>query len=302
MKLLVTGSGQWTEEQLNTIRSYGHTVFFQQMESDELSCPYEQVEGIVCNGLFLHHDIKKFSNLSFVQLTSAGYDRVPLSYIHEKQIAIYNARGVYSIPMAEFALCGILQLYKQSQFFYNNQKEYKWNKNRSLLELSGKTACILGCGSVGGECAKRLAAFGVTVNGVDITPFDSPYFEKMVGLDELDNLLPESDIVILCLPLTAETEHFFNRERFGYMKQGSVLINIARGKIVDTDALLSALQTTLRGAVLDVFEEEPLCETSPLWDRENVILTPHNSFVSEQNNQRLFDILCRNLKNHEEKI
>ena len=121
MKLLITGAWRCTPEQLNVLRSKGHEITFMQNEMDELPCPYEEVEGIICNGLFLHHPIEKFTSLRFVQLTSAGFDRMPMDYAKAHTIAVYNARGVYSVPMAEFAVCGVLQLYKQSRFFMQNQ-------------------------------------------------------------------------------------------------------------------------------------------------------------------------------------
>ena len=105
--------------------------------------------GSYLQRLFLSHPIEKFTNLRYIQLTSAGFDRVPMEYVKVHNIEIRNARGVYSIPMAEFALCGVLQLYKQSRFFMENQKARTWEKHRRLLELSGKTVCIIGCGSVG---------------------------------------------------------------------------------------------------------------------------------------------------------
>lgn len=298
MNCLITGAVSCTDKLTQLLKSLGHEVHFLQDEKAPISLPYEEVQAVFSNGLFLHHDICWFKNLRYIQLTSAGFDRVPMDYVKEHNITIHNARGVYSVPMAEFALSGILQLYKQSKWFYDNQKEHLWNKNRSLMELSGKTACILGCGSVGSECAKRLSVFGVTVRGMDITPFKSPFFETMVGLEKLDNLLQKSDIVVLCLPLTSETTHLFDTKRLSLMKKGSVLVNIARGKIVETEALITALKTTLRGAVLDVFEQEPLPEDSPLWDMENVILTPHNSFVGEGNSERLFEVIKNNLESY----
>lgn len=133
-----------------------HKVVFMQWENGELPCEYEWIEGIVGNGIFLSHSIEKFEKLSYIQLTSAGYDRVPMDYVKEHHIEIYNARGVYSIPMAEFAIGGVLQLYKQARIFSNNQKNHQWIKRRGLLELNEKSVCIIGCGSVGTECAKRF--------------------------------------------------------------------------------------------------------------------------------------------------
>ena len=296
MKLLITGAWKCTSEQLNQIEAMGHSIVFMQNEKDELPCSYEEVEGVICNGLFLSHPIEKFISLRYIQLTSAGFDRVPMDYVQAHGIAIHNARGVYSIPMAEFAISGVLQLYKQSRFFYENQKKSVWEKHRNVLELYGKTVCIVGCGNVGTECAKRFQAFGCKVLGVDLYPREDIAYEKMYALANLDEVLSQADVVVLILPLTEETRYMMNEQRFAKMKDDSVLVNIARGAVVDEQALLKALDEKLLGAVLDVFEEEPLSADNPLWKKGNVILTPHNSFVGDGNIQRLNQVILRTLK------
>lgn len=295
MNLLITGAWGDAKKYVERLEREGHCVKFLQFEKDELPCEYEWVEGVICNGLFLSHPIGRFVNLKYIQLTSAGFDRVPMEYVKENHIEIHNARGVYSIPMAEFAIFGVMQLYKQSKFFLKNQKEHTWEKNRELLELFGKKVCILGCGSVGTECAKRFRALGCEVTGIDLFVRTDENYSTILGLNKLNIVLPESDIVVLTLPLTEETKHLMNDEKFSAMKDGAVLVNIARGGIVDTNALIRAL-SRLGGAVLDVFEEEPLGTDSPLWDMENVIVTPHNSFVGEGNGERLSDVIVESLK------
>lgn len=296
MKLLVTGALKCMPSDIRLLESLGHTVVFMQDEKGDLPCNAEEIEGVICNGLFLYYDITQFKNLKYIQLTSAGFDRVPMEYIKERNIKIFNARGVYSIPMAEFAVSGVLQLYKQSRYFYDNQEKHKWEKHRELLELYGKTVSIVGCGSVGTECAKRFGVFGCHIIGVDASPYDSKDYEEMVSLDRFDEVLCKSDVVVLTLPLLKETYHLMNSERFLKMKKGAYLVNIARGAIVDTSALIKALEDRLGGALLDVFEEEPLGEDSHLWDVENVIVTPHNSFVGERNGERLWKVVKSNLE------
>ena len=295
MNLLITGAWGDAKKYVERLEREGHCVKFLQFEKDELPCEYEWVEGVICNGLFLSPPIGRFVNLKYIQLTSAGFDRVPMEYVKENHIEIHNARGVYSIPMVEFAIFGVMQLYKQSKFFLKNQKEHTWEKNRELLELFGKKVCILGCGSVGTECAKRFRALGCEVTGIDLFVRTDENYSTILGLNKLNIVLPESDIVVLTLPLTEETKHLMNDEKFSAMKDGAVLVNIARGGIVDTNALIRAL-SRLGGAVLDVFEEEPLGTDSPLWDMENVIVTPHNSFVGEGNGERLSDVIVESLK------
>ena len=297
MNILITGAWQEAEKSINTIEIMGHKVLFLQYEKDELPCDYEWVEGVICNGLFLHHSIEKFINLKYIQLTSAGYDRVPMEYVYEHNIKINNARGVYSIPMAEFAIAGVLQLYKHMDRFAENQKDALWNKERNLLELFGKTVCIVGCGNVGTECAKRFKAFGCNVDGVDIVTREDKNYSRIELIDNIDEVLVCSDIVVLTLPLTERTFHIMNKDRFEKMKKESVLVNIARGAVVDSTALIEALDNKkLGGAVLDVFEEEPLDEKNRLWSMKNVIVTPHNSFVGDGNGERLSNVIIDSLK------
>ena len=294
MNLLVTGAWSDGKNCISELEAMGHNVTFMQYEKDALPCDYEWVEGVICNGLFLTHQIEKFINLKYIQLTSAGFDRVDMNYVKAHNIEIHNARGVYSIPMAEFAICGVLQLYKQAAFFRENQRNHLWEKHRGLLELAGKNVLIVGCGSVGNECAKRFKAFGCTITGVDLYPREDSLYSEILPLDKLDEALRQADVAILTLPLTEQTRHLIDESKLSLMKDGATLVNIARGAIIDTNALQNHIDR-FTGAVLDVFEEEPLNENCPLWDKQNIILTPHNSFVGEGNGGRLREIIIRNL-------
>lgn len=295
MEFLVTGAWKHTEDQLKRIQDMGHSVAVLQDESKEIPIPYENIEGVICNSLFLYHDISKFTSLRYIQLTSAGLDRVPLDYIKKHSIDLYNARGVYSIPMAEFAVFGVLQLYKRGVFFLNNQRKSTWEKHRGLVELYGKTVCIIGCGSVGTECAKRFAAFGCAVIGVDKFPRADDAYQKIYPIEETKTILTNADIVILTLPLDEQTRHFIGKEELNMMREGTVVVNIARGAIIDTEALLEQLADRRLFAVLDVFENEPLDADSPLWGMDHVVLTPHNSYVGENNADRLWNVILDNL-------
>lgn len=296
MKLLLTGAFKCTDEQIEYLKSLGHDIVFFGDEREKLDFDVSDIEGVICNGLFVYNDIEQFRSLKYIQLTSAGFDRVPMDYIKQHGIEIHNARGVYSVPMAEFALTGILQLVKQSRFFYENQKQHIWEKSRTLGELAGKTAVILGAGNIGSEVAKRLKAFDVTVVGIDITTDQRPYFDKIELLNNLDEQLKTADIVVLTLPLTDDTKGMFDKSKFDLMKNSCIFVNIARGQLVVENDLIDALSNKkISGAVLDVFETEPLEKTSPLWDMDNVIITPHNSFVGVGNTERLSKIIFENI-------
>lgn len=297
MNLLVTGAWQQAKDYIPQLERMGHQVYFLQYEKDELPCDYSWAEGVICNGLFLYHPIERFTSLRYIQVTSAGLDRVPLEYISEKKIELHNARGVYSIPMAEFAIGGVLQLYKQFSFFGRNQEKHIWEKNRHLQELYGKTVCIVGCGSVGTECAKRFQAFGCRVIGIATSNREQLYFDIIKSMDALDEILPEADILILAIPLNDSTVNIISSERIELMKSTAVIVNIARGAVIEQEKLAEALyRRRIWGAVLDVFEDEPLLENSNLWNCPNTILTPHNSFVGENNQERLNNSILSTLE------
>lgn len=295
MNLLITGAFSWTEEQMAYLKSLGWHLFYTEREDTAVDFDPSSIDAVICNWFFVNHDIKEFKKLKYIQLLSAGMDRVPMKYVNEHGIQIFNARGVYSIPMAEFALCGVLQLLKDSKGFYCKQTLAQWDKNRHILELHGRTVSVIGTGSVGRECARVFRTFTDQLYGVDLVPSEIPNFKRVQPIEHLDQVLAVSDIVIATLPLTDRTQSMFNKERFASMKQGAIFVNISRGGVVDEAALLDALKENLYGAVLDVFQSEPLDSNSAFWGCNNVILTPHNSFVSEHNSDRMWNVIKENI-------
>lgn len=296
MKLLLTGAFNYTEEQLNILKSGGFEITFVQNELEPVGIDCSQFDAVVCNNLFKMNPPENFTSLKAVQLTSAGFDRAPIGYFAGKGIALFNARGVYSTPMAEWVILKILEIYKKTQDFYTQQKKKVWQKRRDLREIAQKRVLIIGTGSVGLECARRLKAFDAKVLGADIYDSNSPYIDEFYPMEALGDVLKTADIVVLTLPLTDKTRGLFGAELFSLMKEDSVLINVARGAIIDSQALEDTLsQGRLLGVALDVFEEEPLPEGSPLWADPRVIITPHNSFVSDGNADRMFGLIYKNL-------
>ncbi|HHU75030.1 MAG TPA: glycosyltransferase [Clostridiales bacterium] len=298
MKLLLTGAFSYTAEQIKELGTIVGEVVYMKDEREEITFDVSDIDIVVCNNLFLYHPIEQFKQVKLIQLTSAGFDRVPMDYIKSKKIPVENAKGVYSIPMAEWVILMILQFYKKSKNFHWNQWNHQWVKQRDLLELSGKTAIIVGFGSVGREVAKRLRPFDLTIIGIDLTLMESDLADEFYTFDQVDQVLDRADILILALPLTPETYRFINRERLSKLKRTCILINVSRGAIIDEKALIVALyKKQLYGVALDVFEEEPLNRESPLWEFENVIITPHNSYVSEQVGNRLYTLMKNNISN-----
>lgn len=256
----------------------------------------EEIEGIVCNYFFVYNDISLFPNLKFIQLTSVGLDRIPLCKIKERGIRVCTAEDAYAVPMAEWAVCKLLEIYKYSTFFNKNKVEKTWVKNRNIRELSGRTIAIIGFGNVGRNIAKRLKGFDVFIFSVDICEDKSGLSDQFLCVKDIEAALRKADVIFLTLPITEETYHIIDAKMLGIMKNDAVLINVSRGQLIDEDALIEYLdEGKFLGLALDVFENEPLCTGSKMWDYERVIISPHNSFVGNGNQERLFTILIKNL-------
>lgn len=298
MNLLLTGCFNYSKVQIDELRTLGYHVYFMQQEAEALPLSPADVDVTVCNGLFLSHDIEEFTRLQLVQLTSAGFDRVPVERIKERGIALHNARGVYSVPMAEWALFRVLEYYKQGWFFREEQATHRWTKHRGLREIAGTKVAIIGAGSVGQEVAKRFQAMGAKTIGYDIHTNPTPGFDEMRLTEALSDSVAEMDVVVVTAPLLPSTQGLVSRSVLEAMKHGAMLVNIARGGLIDQQALTDVLSRRKDlYAALDVFEAEPLPQDSPLWDLPNVALSPHNSFVSDGNNRRMFGVIYDNLKN-----
>lgn len=298
MNLLLTGCFKYSEEQMETLRSLGYAIYFMQQEKEELPLAASEIVATICNGLFLSHDIDEFNKLKFIQLTSAGFDRVPVDKIKARGIELYNARGVYSTPMAEWAMFHVLMHYKQGWFFKQEQNAGRWTKHRGLREVAGTKVAVVGAGNVGQDVAKRFQSFGAETTGFDIHTNETPYFDRIALTETLKESIGEFDVVIVTAPLLPSTKGLISREVLCSMKENAILVNIARGGLIDEQAMREVLtERKDLFAALDVFETEPLEEDSPLWKMENVAISPHISFVSDGNNARMFNVMYNNLKN-----
>ncbi|MDR0406408.1 MAG: hydroxyacid dehydrogenase [Clostridiales bacterium] len=297
MKLLLTGAFHYSETQIERLKTLGFDIVFVADERGRVPDSAAESEYVICNALFQYNDIAAFKKLKYIQLTSAGRDRVPLGYITAHGITLKTAGNAYSVPMAEWAIAKILELYKQTRRFYDAQQRKAWEKIRDLPEVYGKTAVIIGFGNVGTELAARLRGFGVNIIAVGTRKPKIDMYDKFCAFENIDNALAESDIIALTLPLTEQTRGLFSEKRFSVIKPGAVLVNVARGGLIDEKALLKALDSgILSGAALDVFETEPLPKESPLWERNNVLITPHNAFLSNKTADRLFALMLEHLK------
>ncbi len=294
--LLLTGAFDWRPEERKVLEDAGYRLLFLPNETDPLPPNGEQAETVVCNALFLHHPLERFPHLRTIQLLSAGLDRVNLEQVERRGIALYNAEDTYCVPMAEWILMRVLELYKRGPHLCRNQWASRWEKLRQLPELAGKRVLILGTGYVGRAAAKRFEAFEADVAGINRSGHSLPEFSRVFPAECLDERLPETDILVLALPLTGETRGMLDNRRLALLPRGAVVVNVARGAILDEVALAAAVQEGhLLGAVLDVFEQEPLPAESPLWGMEGILLSSHNSFVGQGNHDRLWRVIRKNL-------
>lgn len=287
------------EENFDKIRALGYEV----VEMRENEAVYNEdiadVEVLLCYHPFDTLDISKMKNLKWIQLFSAGVNQVPADVVLNNNIMLTNNRGGYSIPMGEWIVLKTLELYKKSAELYSYQKEKKWHMNSRLLELYGRTITFIGTGSIAKEGAKRFQGFGTTVIGINTKGNETEYFNKCYPIDQLDEVLTYSDVVVLTLPYTEQTHHLINKERLEKMKKDAAIINVSRGSIINEEHLIAHLkQGNLLGAALDVFETEPLSVESPLWEMDNVIVTAHNSWMSEMRDQRRFYTAFENMRRY----
>ena len=254
--------------------------------------------------------------LKWIQLLSAGADHVLGGPLKSTPMAITTASGIHATPIAEYTLASMLAYAHRIHLAIRAQVRREWMRSGAFMagvdDIRGQTLGIIGYGSIGRETARLAAAFGMKVIALKRNPADradpgwSPAGlgdpegkipSRIFGADEREAILRESDYISVTLPLTDHTRKFIGEREFAAMKPGAYLVNIGRGKVIDERAMAAALTAgKIGGAGLDVFEHEPLEASSPLWDMENVILTPHISGASRGYMDKACELFAENLK------
>lgn len=295
MKVLLTEN--YTEVQINKIENLGYEVMYNRNKKSNEYKSIEDINILVCYNPFNDIDISKLINLRLIQLTSVGIDQVPKEKIIKNGIILCNNKGGYSIPMAEYIIMYILNIYKNTNGIYKNKLNKLWKTDYKLEELKNKKIGFLGTGTISQETAKRLRGFEVDIYGVNTDGRSINFFDKCYSIEYMDRVLEECDIVISTIPSTKDTIGIINKDKFRLMKDGSVFINVGRGNIVNEKDLINNIKK-FKGVALDVFEEEPLPVNNELWNFENVTITAHNSWISDKNSERTFDTIYENLKRY----
>jgi len=259
---------------------------------------------ILFAGIFSREMFLAASKLKWIQTFWAGVEQFLIPEVVESRVVITNAGGIHQTPVSEHVIGMMLCFSRKLHFFIRGQMQRKWKKRDEELlaqfgELPGKTVGIVGLGRIGTAVAAKAKCLGMNVIATRRNP-SAPkpdYVDKVVSPENLNELMAESDFVVLSLPLTKDTDGMIGEAQLRSMKSTSYLINISRGKVIREDKLIQALKEGwIAGAGLDAFENEPLPPDSPLWGMENVIITPHVAGLTPYYLDRVTDLLCENLK------
>lgn len=284
-------------EQLTSLTTSGYTVMT--AADFDLEAAVSSVEVVYGWDKNAQELLKHPNHVRWIQTMSAGVDYLPLADLAKRNIRVSNTSGIHAVPIAESVLSYLLAFGRGLNATRTLAPAQYWPRTtvmQSMFTLQGKTAVIFGTGHIGQAIARLLTAFGVHVLGVSAHGRMVANFEQIGTDKDTATFLKRADFVINVMPLTPATLHFFNTERFAQMRRQPIFVNVGRGPSVDTDALLVALnQGQITGAALDVFENEPLPASSPLFNDARVLLTPHVSGTVEHLRDVVFAIFNANL-------
>jgi phosphoglycerate dehydrogenase-like enzyme len=242
----------------------------------------------------------RMNNLKWSHYTSSGIgQQLHIEELNAKGVITTSSTGANAEPVAQTGFTGLLMLARGFGSHIHNQAKHEWKPLRGAQlpdDLRGQTLLLVGVGAVGKNVATYARFFGLNVIGVRRSPMQpGDPVDEMHAPSKLYELLPRADWIMICCPLTKETRNLVDAEAFKRMKKGAKLINIGRGEVIDTGALIASLRAGhMGGAVLDAHSEEPLPKDSPLWDMPNVIISPHNASASTGNEKRSADMFVAN--------
>lgn len=287
------------EKELASIKDTAPDANIVLAKPDQAADYIEDADILVTWGhLDIRGHLPKAARLKWIHALSAGVDRLLAPELAQSDIILTNSRGIHGIPMAEHVIALILAFSRGLPQAFCNQQKKLWQRMKTD-EIYDKTIGIVGLGSIGREIAKRAKALGLKVLATKRTQTTELFVNNLYTPDQLDLLLAASDYVVVTLPLTEKTAGMFTMDTFKTMKKSAYFINVSRGRIVHEADLAAALENgIIRGAGLDVFETEPLPETSPLWNMENVIITPHVAALSPFYMERAIKLFIENLSKY----
>lgn len=240
--------------------------------------------------------------LKWIQFTTSGIDKALRSGGFPKGVTVTNTAGMGAPMLSEHAFYLFLAVGRRIRETEAASRDHKWIRDEispSIIGMTFKTLCIVGMGATGQETAKRAKAFGMTVLGVSRGYEPDDLVDEVFPRERVKEALARADFILLSMPSTAETKDFINDDTLSVMKQTAVIVNVARGALIDEDALIRACtEGRICGAGLDVTQVEPTPADSPLWDVPNIIVTPHIAGTGGDNTAQLFDIMGDNLERY----
>lgn len=240
--------------------------------------------------------IEAMPKLRLIQALTTGTDHIEALPNLPPHVVLAAARGFHGAQMSELAFIYMLHFMRDFRDLFATQAAHRWNRVEQRL-LEGRTAVIVGVGAIAEELAKRCRVFGMKVVGVSDGRREAPHFDAILPRARLPEAAGLADFLIVLVPHSRDTDKLIDASVFAAMKPDGVLINIARGGVVDEDALIAALRAgTIRGAGLDVFRTEPLPPDSPLWDMPNVFFTSHIGGMSDTYGEQVMPLLIDNLR------
>ena len=265
--------------------------------SDEDRSNLDRADGMV--SLDLPAAISELApKLRWFQGVGAGFDHIDRDALAAMGVTQTNASGIAAVPIAEFVVARLLQVWKHLRSLDAGQEERAWVEQYGM-QMEGRTLCIVGLGAIGRALAVRARAFGMTVLATrgSAQPGDAdPDVDELWPASSLDDILPRCDAMVLCLPAAPEVQDLMDARRIALMPEGSILVNVARGMHVVESDLLAALESGhLGAAVLDVTRQEPLPPEDPLWSAPNLYLSPHSAVSLDRYEATLFDLVADNL-------
>lgn len=247
-------------------------------------------------------EITESPKLRWVHTSAVAVETICLSELFARNIVVSNSRGVQAVPIAEHVMAVVLGLAKQLPFVLHRQSSATWSQNeftgtRMPWLLKGRTLGVIGVGTIGAEIAARANAFGMRVIAMRRRATEAvDGIERIFGVEQLYHFLSQCHVLVIAAPLTPQTHSLLGEPQFAQLPKGALVINVGRAKIIDTGALMNALQSGhLGGASLDVFPQEPLPSDHRLWKMPNVILTPHTSGFRQGHWDEVIDLFADNL-------
>lgn len=300
MYILVTPPVNERQKEKLVNTAAGHEVVFH-VQNDVTREDLKKAD-IILGNLKDPRELSHCENLKWIQLNNAGTEGYCEPGVLPAGAVLANSTGAYGLAISEHMIGCLFELRKKLHLYCRNQLAHEWRSEGFVGVVEGSTVLVIGLGDIGTTFARKMKALGCKIIGVKRRVGEKPEcVDELYGMDALDALLPQADVVAMSLPGNPSTYHVLNRERIDLLKENAVVINVGRGTAIDTDALSEALYAgRIAGAALDVTDPEPLPVGHPIWDAPNALITPHISggFALPETLEQIVELFAQNLRRY----